>query len=193
MFDQFYRNWELCIVDDASTIKQTKETLSKYEKNEKVKIKFLEQNKGISEASNEALSLATGEFVGLLDHDDELSPDALYENVKLLNKHPEADLIYSDEDKINPEGRRIEPYFKPDWSPDLFLSYNYICHFAVYRKKILDKTYPKIRKVFETDDKMDSNIKIKNLKQLIDMEKYAQKRIINELTKMTLLKNNIKL
>ncbi len=139
VFDQFYENWELCIVDDASKGKHIKELLSKYENNDKIKTKFLAENKGISEASNEALSLATGEFVGFLDHDDELSPDALYENVKLLNNHPEADLIYSDEDKISPEGRRIEPYFKPDWSPDLFLSYNYICHFAVYRKKLIDR------------------------------------------------------
>ena len=139
VFDQLYGNWELCLVDDASTKKHIKRILSKYRKNEKVKIKFLKKNIGISEASNEALSLATGEFVGFLDHDDELSIDALYENVKFLNKYPEADLIYSDEDKINPQGRRIEPYFKPDWSPDLLLSYNYICHFSVYRKIIVDK------------------------------------------------------
>ncbi|UCC39486.1 MAG: glycosyltransferase [Candidatus Aminicenantes bacterium] len=136
---QLYENWELCIVDDASTKKHIKEILTKYERNEKFKIKFMKKNKGISGASNEALSLATGEFVGFLDNDDELSPDALYENVKLLNLHPEADLIYSDEDKINPKGGRIDPFFKPDWSPDLFLSFNYICHFTVCRKKIIDK------------------------------------------------------
>ncbi len=139
VLNQYYPNWELCIVDDASSKSHIKETLLEYGKNSKIKIQFLEKNKGISEASNEALSLATGEFVGFLDHDDELSPDALYENVKLLNKHPDADLIYSDEDKIDPDGKRIEPYFKPDWSPDLFLSYNYICHFAVYRKKLIDR------------------------------------------------------
>lgn len=154
VFNQVYENWELCIVDDASTKKHVKETLLKYEKNKKVKIKFLEENKGISEASNEALSLATGEFIGLLDHDDELSIDALYENVKLLNDHPEADLIYSDEDKINPEGKRIEPYFKPEWSPDLFLSYNYICHFAVYRKKNIDEIKG-FRKGFEGSQDYD--------------------------------------
>lgn len=138
VIDQIYPNWELCIVDDASTKSHTKETLLKYKENNKIKIKLLGKNKGISEASNEALSLATGDYVGFLDHDDELSADALYENTKLLNKHPEANLIYSDEDKISPEGKRIEPYFKPDWSPDLFLSYNYICHFSVFRKKMVD-------------------------------------------------------
>lgn len=154
LFDQLYRNWELCIVDDASPKTHVKDILKKHEKNEKIKIKFLKENRGISEASNEALSLASGEYVGFLDHDDELSIDALYENVKLLNKHPEADLVYSDEDKINPEGKRIEPYFKPEWSPDLFLSYNYICHFAVYRKKILDKIKG-FRKGFEGSQDYD--------------------------------------
>jgi len=139
VFAQLYENWELCIVDDASPKKNINEVLLKYKSNKRVKLKFLEENRGISQASNEALSLATGEFVGFLDHDDELSPEALYENVKILNQYPEADLIYSDEDKINPEGKRIEPYFKPSWSPDLLLSFNYICHFSVYRKTMLDK------------------------------------------------------
>jgi len=122
VFNQLYNNWELCIVDDASTKKHIKEVLLKYQKEPKVKVKFLGKNRGISQASNEALALTTGEYVGFLDHDDQLSPDAIYENVKLFNHHPEADLIYSDEDKLNPEGKRIEPFFKPDWSPDLFLS-----------------------------------------------------------------------
>ena len=154
VFSQLYSNWELCISDDASTKKHIKETLLKYRDNKKVKIKFLGKNKGISEASNQALSLATGEFVGFLDHDDELSPDALYENVKLLNKHPEADFIYSDEDKINPEERRIEPYFKPGWSPDLFLSYNYICHLTIFRKKLIDQLEG-FRKGFEGSQDYD--------------------------------------
>ncbi len=154
VLDQLYENWELCIVDDASTKKHIRETLKKYEQNEKIKIKFLRENSGISEASNQAISLASGEFVGFLDNDDELSIDALYENVKLLNKHPEADLIYSDEDKLNPEGKRIEPYFKPEWSPDLFLSYNYICHFTLCRKKILDKIKG-FRKGFEGSQDYD--------------------------------------
>lgn len=154
VLNQLYDNWELCIVDDASTNKHIKETLSKYEKNEKFKIKYLKKNKGISGASNEALSLATGEFVGFLDNDDELSIDALYESVKLLNLHPEADLIYSDEDKINPKGGRIEPFFKPDWSPDLFFSFNYICHFSVCRKKIID-TMKGFREGFEGSQDYD--------------------------------------
>jgi glycosyltransferase involved in cell wall biosynthesis len=109
VLNQLYENWELCIADDASTKKHVKQTLGTYSKRDKrIRVKYLQENQGISEASNEALSLATGEFVGLLDHDDELSIDALYENVKLLNKHPEADLIYSDEDKIDIHGNRME-------------------------------------------------------------------------------------
>jgi GT2 family glycosyltransferase len=137
--NQLYNNLELCIVDDASTKKHIRETLKKYSgKDSRIKIKYLKKNRGIAGASNEALALATGEFVGLLDNDDELTVDALYECVKLLNRHPEADLIYSDEDKINAIGKRTEPFFKPDYSPDLLLAMNYICHFCMFRKSIVD-------------------------------------------------------
>jgi len=138
--NQLYENWELCIVDDASTKKHIKQTLEKYSKKDgRIKVKYLSKNKGISGASNEALSLATGEFLGLLDNDDELSIDALYEVVKLLNKNPEIDLIYSDEDKITENGTRCNPFFKPDWSLDLLLSVNYICHFTVIRKNLVEE------------------------------------------------------
>jgi GT2 family glycosyltransferase len=137
VFDQIYENWELCIVDDASSQKYIKRLLTKYRDNEKINIKFLAKNQGIAGASNEALALAQGEFAGFLDHDDQLSKDALFEVVKLLNRHPQADLIYSDEDKIDLKGKRFQPFFKPDYSPDLLLSFNYICHFLVCRRKIL--------------------------------------------------------
>jgi len=137
--NQLYTNWELCIADGNSK-SETKKILTKYEhQDKKIKLKLLNENRGISENSNQALSLATGEFIGLLDHDDELTNDALYEVVKLLQIHPEADLIYSDEDKIDIKGKRSDPFFKPDWSPDLLLSQNYLSHFGVYRKKIIDK------------------------------------------------------
>lgn len=137
--NQLYPNWELCIADGNSK-SETKEILTKYEQQDKkIKLTLLNENRGISENSNQALSLATGEFIGLLDHDDELTNDALFEVVKLLQKHPKADLIYSDEDKIDLNGKRSDPFFKPDWSPDLFLSQNYVSHFGVYRKKIIDK------------------------------------------------------
>lgn len=165
---QLYENWELCIVDDASSKKETLNTLKKYQKEkvkdkvegekrqveDKIKVQFLEKNQGISGASNQALAMAAGEYVGFLDHDDELSPDALYEAVKLINSHPEADLIYSDEDKLDSAGNRIEPFFKPDWSPDLLLSFNYICHFTLLRKKLLDELAG-FRKGFEGSQDYD--------------------------------------
>ncbi len=140
VLNQIYDNWELCLVDDASTKEHIKNILEKYrEKDWRIKVKYLSKNQGISGASNEGLSMASGEFAGFLDHDDELTVDALYEAVKLLQKHPEADMIYSDEDQITTKGRLINPYFKPDWSPDLFLSSMYACHFGVYRKRLIDE------------------------------------------------------
>ena len=140
VINQLYENWELCITDDASTKKHIKQTLECYLKTERrIKVTFLNKNHGISGASNEALSLATGEFIGLLDHDDELSIDALYEYVKLLNQFPKADLIYSDEDKIELNGKRVEPFFKPDYSPFLLLCRNYICHFCMVRKALINE------------------------------------------------------
>lgn len=140
VIDQVYQNWELCIVDDASTREHIKKTLARYqEKDQRIKVKYLTENQGISGASNEALSLSTGEFVGFLDHDDELSINALYEVVKLLQQHPDADMIYSDEDHKDIKGTRKDAFFKPDWSPDLFLSNMYTCHFGVYRKKLIEE------------------------------------------------------
>ena len=137
---QIYENWELCLVDDASTKENTKKTLDEFQrKDNRIKVKYLKDNHGISEASNEALTLSTGEFIGLMDHDDELAINALYEVVKLLQEHPDADMIYSDEDKMDTKGKRCDPYFKPDWSPDLFLSNMYVSHFGIYRKNIVEK------------------------------------------------------
>ena len=139
VINQVYENWELCLAD-ASTIEDVKKCLKSYaKKDSRIKVKFLSENKGISGNSNEALALATGEYIGLLDHDDELSPDALYEVIKCLQTNRDADMIYSDEDKIDLNCNRSDPFFKPDWSPDMFLSHMYTCHFGVYKKKIIDK------------------------------------------------------
>jgi len=134
---QIYPNWELCIADDHSTRPETLAALRQLD-DPRCKVKFLESNLGISGASNAALALATGEYVGFLDHDDELTADALYHVVKAINDH-DPDLIYSDEDKLSLEGYHLEPHFKPDYSPDLILSTNYICHLSIYRKGLLDK------------------------------------------------------
>ncbi|MBW2145768.1 MAG: glycosyltransferase family 2 protein [Deltaproteobacteria bacterium] len=140
VINQTYDNWDLCIADGCSTRKGVKNILESYaRKDGRIKVKFLSENKGIGGNSNEALSLATGDFVLFLDHDDELAFFALHELVKLLNQYPDTDLIYSDEDKITANGHRTSPTFKPDWSPDFFLSVNYIIHITAIRKMLMDK------------------------------------------------------
>lgn len=135
---QVYPYWELCIADDASPNPQIREVLEEYaQADERIKVVFRSENGHISRSSNSALELATGEFIALLDHDDVLAPEALYEMVLMLNKHPEADMIYSDEDKIDEENRRKYPFFKPDWCPDSFLSRMYTCHLGFYRRSLI--------------------------------------------------------
>ena len=135
---QAYEKWQLCLVNDGSRKPHVKAVLDEYTAlDPRIKVDHLPANQGIVEASTCSLQMANGEYVGLLDHDDELSPDALFEVVKLLNQNRSLDLVYSDEDKIEPEGHRLEPFFKPDWSPDLLLSMNYITHFAVFRRSLL--------------------------------------------------------
>ncbi len=137
---QYYPNWELCICDDGSTVEHMRPMLESWTcADSRIKAIFSPGNGGISAATNQALRLATGEFIGLLDHDDELSPAALYEVVKLLQEHPEADVIYSDEDKLERDGRRSDPFFKPAWSPEYLYSLNYVCHFGVYRKQQVEE------------------------------------------------------
>ena len=138
--NQYYENWELCIADDNSSEAHIKPLLEEFKMlDSRIKVVYREENGHISEASNSALAIATGEFVGLLDNDDTLADFALYEVVKLLNQHPQADLIYSDEDKLSEDNKRSQPFFKTDWAPDILLATNYICHFGVYRKNIIDE------------------------------------------------------
>jgi O-antigen biosynthesis protein len=135
---QIYPCWELCIADDASTKPHVRPILEEYRANDgRIRVVFREFNGHISAASNSALSLATGEYVAFLDHDDELTPDALHEIASLVNRQPDVDMIYSDEDKIDIEGKRHSPFFKPDWSPDTFLSLMYTCHLGVYRTALV--------------------------------------------------------
>lgn len=137
---QHYQNWELCVCDDASPKSEVRERLEYWRKNDaRIKVTYSAENEGISGASNRALELATGEFVGLMDHDDEITRDALFEVVKFLQDGRQADIIYSDEDNLDPQGRRVHPLFKPDWSPECILSYMYISHFAVYRRGLVDE------------------------------------------------------
>lgn len=140
VLNQLYENWELCLYDDASTAAETLECLRGWEgKDKRIKISYGKKNLHIAGASNEALRLATGDFIAPLDNDDELAPHALLEFAKLLNDNPELDFIYSDEDKLDEEGRRDVPFFKPDWSLFLFLSMMFTGHLSAYRKSVVDK------------------------------------------------------
>ncbi|QJR16531.1 glycosyltransferase family 2 protein [Usitatibacter palustris] len=135
---QAYPHWELCIADDASTQPHVRAILEEYrQRDPRIKVIYREQNGHISAASNSALSLATGDFIALLDHDDVITPDALYWVVREINEHPDAALLYSDEDKLDFNGARTNAYFKCDWNYDLFLSHNLITHLGVYRADIV--------------------------------------------------------
>ncbi|BDT76521.1 hypothetical protein PKF023_03240 [Polynucleobacter yangtzensis] len=138
VIQQSYPHWELCIADDASQDGKLREILESYAaKDARIKVYFSNINEHISAASNHALTLATGEWVGLLDHDDLLDKNALLWIVGSINENPNASLIYSDEAKIDEVGNKFAPYFKPDWNRDLFYSQNYICHFGAYKTSIL--------------------------------------------------------
>ena len=135
--NQTYANWELCLADGSP---KKNENLEKYyEKNEKIKYNFLGKNEGISENTNEAIKMATGDYVGFLDHDDILSEEALFQVVKVINQDLKTDFIYTDEDKIDENYERFEPYFKPDYSPETLECNNYITHFVVVKKEIIEK------------------------------------------------------
>lgn len=140
ILNQKYENFEVCLADDCSTLEETKETLREYQqKDKRIRVVYRKENGHISKATNSALKIAKGEFVALMDNDDVITENALYEMVYALNKNKKLDLIYSDEDKIDMEGNRCEPHFKPDYSPDSLLGGNYICHFEILRKSIMDE------------------------------------------------------
>ena len=136
--DQLYTNWELCIADDASTDVKVGRILRGFQaKDPRIKVDFRRVNGHISAASNSALRLATGQFVALADHDDVLPAHALLAVVHELNRHPEADIVYSDEDRLDESGRRYDPYFKPDFNVELFRGQNFISHLGVYRTDLV--------------------------------------------------------
>ena len=136
---QTYDRWELCVADDGSRSPDVRRVLDEYARRDsRVKVKLLGENGGIARASNAALDLAAGEYVGFLDHDDVLAPFALAEVVIHLNERPETDVLYSDEDRLDMQGRRVMPFFKPAWSPELLRSVNYVCHFLVVRRALLE-------------------------------------------------------
>jgi GT2 family glycosyltransferase len=135
---QFYPDWELCIADDASTKSAGWKMVKRYARADgRVKILRRERRGGIAAASQDALSLATGEFIALLDHDDTLAPEALYLAAVELERNPALQLIYTDEDKIDEHEQRHSPYFKPEWNPDLFLAQNYVSHLTLLRTDLV--------------------------------------------------------
>lgn len=139
---QTYENWELCIANASPEDASMEFVLREYAgKDSRIQWKKLRENKGIAENTNEAFSMASGEFVGLLDHDDVLAPNALFEIVKALNAYPDIDVLYTDEDKIRGEGilEHFQPHLKPDFNLDLLRSNNYICHFFVVKKSLQEQ------------------------------------------------------
>ncbi|MCD7981970.1 MAG: glycosyltransferase [Clostridiales bacterium] len=140
VLNQTYQNWELCMADDCSTWENVRKTLRRYEKNDKVKVVYRNENGHISRSTNSALEMATGEYIAFLDCDDVLAPNALYEVARVLNEDPELDFIYSDEDKIDDDGKsRFMPHFKSDWAPDTLMEFMYTCHLGVYRRRIAEE------------------------------------------------------
>lgn len=134
VFDQVYPHWELCISDDASTEPRVKKTLDEWSrKDDRIKVTYRKTNGHISANSNSALELATGDYCALMDHDDELRPHSLYEAAKVIIEKPDTLFIYSDEDKIDRDGNRQDPYFKCSWNPDLFYSQNYLNHLTILK------------------------------------------------------------
>ncbi|MCQ2016300.1 glycosyltransferase [Clostridium butyricum] len=135
--EQTYPYWEICIADDCSTKKETIEYLEKV-KCEKIKVITMEQNGGISKASNSAVKISEGEYLVLMDNDDEIREEALFEIANAINEF-NPDVLYSDEDKISTDGVRRFPFMKPDWSPDLLYSQMYICHLLTIKKNIFEQ------------------------------------------------------
>ena len=136
--EQTYANWELCLAD-ASTAADVRPVLEKAAAaDSRVKVSFLTENRGIVGNSNAAAALATGDYLALLDHDDTLAPFALHEVIAAINESPDADFLYSDEDKIDIHGDRVEPNFKPDWSPETLRSRNYVCHLTTLKRSLFE-------------------------------------------------------
>jgi len=133
---QTYDNWELCLADGS--LKKNKKIEGLCAKDERIHYRFLGENKGISENTNEAIKFATGDYIAFMDHDDTLAPFALYENVKCINEQPDIEFIYSDEDRLI-NNKRCNPYLKPDFAPDTLRSCNCIMHFVVMKQSLTER------------------------------------------------------
>ncbi len=138
--NQSYSEWELCIGNASPENKEMKKILEEYKKDARIKEVEIPENKGISQNTNRAMEIASGELIGLLDHDDLLAPNALYEIAKAVNEHPDAEVIYTDEDKVTTDLKEhFQPHLKPDFNLDLLRSNNYICHFFVASRDLIKR------------------------------------------------------
>ena len=137
ILNQTYTNWELCLADGSS---EKADFIDELIKDPRIEYRLLDENGGIAENTNEGLKMVTGDYIALLDHDDKFPLFTLYEIVKTINEHKNVEFIYTDEDKfmISDEDR-YDPHFKPDYSPDLLTSYNYITHLSIFKKELMDK------------------------------------------------------
>ncbi len=152
---QTYDRWELCVVDGGSDSAGTIEVLRRWSKHDdRIRIERLEENLGISGNTNRALRMATGDFVAFLDHDDVLAPFALFELARAVIDSASTDIFYSDEDRLNPDGQRHSPFFKPEWSPELLLNSMYIGHLGAYRR-VLALDLDGFRKEFDLSQDYD--------------------------------------
>jgi GT2 family glycosyltransferase len=164
--DQLYPHWQLCLADDASTRSDTRAALEALEAlaglEPRIRVVRLAVNGGISTASNAALDAADGEFVALLDHDDEITPDALLEVVTAIDRAPGTDVVYSDEDKLDMDGTHVEPFFKPDWSPEYLRASMYLGHLLVYRRQIVQAA-GRFRPAFDGSQDFDLALRVSEL------------------------------
>lgn len=139
LHEQLYEGWELCIGDDASNRSDTVSVIDELSSDPRIRVARLPRNSGISAATNAALGLAGGAFVAFMDHDDVLKPHALAQVARWLDADPSLDVVYTDEDKVDSQGQLSEPHLKPDWSPDLLMSLNYVSHLTVIRRDLVER------------------------------------------------------
>src|SRR5213082_81066 len=152
---QTYDNWEACIVDGGSDRSETTKILKQWgKKDRRLRIERLSANLGVSENSNRALAMATGELLACVDHDDLLAPFVLFEIARAIIQSPQADIFYSDEDRCTIEGKRHSPFFKPEWNPELLLSSMYLGHLTAYRRELVERVGG-FRKEFELSQDYD--------------------------------------
>ncbi len=168
VLSQTYSNIELCIVDDCSPNEKVRESIKELaSKDTRIKYAFHTENKHISEASNTALSLATGDWITFVDHDDLLPRYSFAYFIECINNNPHAKIIYSDEDKISMNGKRFYPHYKPDWNPDLLYSQNYVCHLTFYKAEVV-KQVEGCRKGYEGSQ--DHDFLLRCLLYVTDLE-----------------------